>query len=250
MNTSDLTLILDNSDYNRQRVDPRIGDPLYIHLSDLKLFIDSITNRRYESILDYGCGGSPYKQLFQTPRYLRADYTNMPNLDYLIGEDGKIPTVDNQFDLVLSTQVLEHVADSQCYLREACRVLRPGGTLALTTHGIWEDHGCPYDFYRWTADGIALELKNAGFDVCRVSKLTTGPRAVAINFFHSLHRFPSSRRSGLGLTIWLLKQFGTNSSSIHRWLDVSFPNNRIVSDSTEEGHRLYLALGCIAVKPN
>jgi hypothetical protein len=30
--------------------------------------------------------------------------------------------------------------------------------VVLTTHGLFEDDGCPCDFPRWTADGLRLEL--------------------------------------------------------------------------------------------
>ena len=44
-------------------------------------------------------------------------------------------------------------------------LLKPGGFLVLTTHGLFGDHGCPYDFQRWTADGLRLLLERAGFQI-------------------------------------------------------------------------------------
>jgi SAM-dependent methyltransferase len=51
--------------------------------------------------------------------------------------DAPLPFGDGEFDLVLCAETLEHVRDVQLLLSEARRVLRPGGTLALTTpaHG-------------------------------------------------------------------------------------------------------------------
>ena len=51
--------------------------------------------------------------------------------------DVPLPLEDSTFDLVLCAETLEHVRDVQLLLSEARRVLRPGGTLALTTpaHG-------------------------------------------------------------------------------------------------------------------
>jgi ubiquinone/menaquinone biosynthesis C-methylase UbiE len=47
------------------------------------------------------------------------------------GED--LPFADNQFELVLCAETLEHVQDVQRLLSEVRRVLRPGGRLAVTT---------------------------------------------------------------------------------------------------------------------
>lgn len=45
----------------------------------------------------------------------------------------KLPFPDASFDVAISFQVIEHVADDAAYLREAKRILKPGGTLLLIT---------------------------------------------------------------------------------------------------------------------
>ncbi len=55
---------------------------------------------------------------------------------------------------MLSTQVLEHVTDPRLYLAECHRVLRPGGPLLLSTHGIMVYHPDPVDYWRWTGAGL------------------------------------------------------------------------------------------------
>jgi SAM-dependent methyltransferase len=61
-----------------------------------------------------------------------------PKLDFrLIPVDGPLPLDDNAFDLVWSSEVIEHVADTGRWLSEVRRVLAPGGRLLLTT----PDHG-------------------------------------------------------------------------------------------------------------
>ena len=236
-------------EYNRQRVAPVRDDEYYIHLADLRQFLEKIVHEKHSSILDYGCGGSPYKSLFKFDRYVRADYVSCLGIDLKINDDGRLECNDDQFSLVLTTQVLEHVQDPQAFLREAYRVLVPGGRLVLTTHGIWEDHGCPYDFRRWTADGLRHEIQSAGFEVQEMDKLTTGPRATLFLFARILNSLCVSRRTTFGWAMWLLRRslFGSNSRR-HRWMDVQFAENCVVSDSTP-GHISYLALGCIATKP-
>lgn len=239
---------ISETDYNRQRLSPQLSDRYYVHLSDLKLFLDLHTNHSYDHVLDYGCGGSPYRDLFKAKRYIRADYVDCGSMDYLIGEDGKLPLANESVDLVISTQVLEHVFSPQKYLAEALRVLRPGGKLILTTHGIWEDHGCPYDFWRWTADGLSRELGQAGFRVTKSYKITTGVRAVMFHFSQIFHHVKDSRRGLFGWSLWLLKRSAFNiSQKRHRWMDNYFYEHRLVPSSMP-GHGFYLCLGVECTK--
>ena len=49
------------------------------------------------------------------------------------GDVGQLPFADGVADVVVAGEVLEHVTDLSGVLAEACRVLRPGGTLVLDT---------------------------------------------------------------------------------------------------------------------
>ena len=49
-----------------------------------------------------------------------------------LGDVRALPLRDRQFDLVLATDIIEHVDDDLAALRELARVLKPGGRLLLT----------------------------------------------------------------------------------------------------------------------
>lgn len=49
------------------------------------------------------------------------------------GDVTRLPFAAGVADVVVAGEVLEHVADPPALVREACRVLRPGGTLVLDT---------------------------------------------------------------------------------------------------------------------
>ncbi|MDQ5838158.1 MAG: class I SAM-dependent methyltransferase [Acidobacteriota bacterium] len=120
-----------------------------------------------ERLLDFGCGNKPYRELFSAKftEHVGADIEGNEDAEVVIGADGRLPVADREFDCVLSSQVLEHVGDAQLYLRESFRVLRPGGSLVLSTHGVWPYHPDPTDFWRWTKDGLVREISRAGFEV-------------------------------------------------------------------------------------
>jgi SAM-dependent methyltransferase len=118
------------------------------------------------SVLDYGCAEIPYRDLFGSGvRFEGADIPGNPHATIELERDGSLPVPDQTFDAVISTQVLEHVADPARYLSECHRVLRPGGKLLLSTHGIMVYHPDPDDYWRWTCAGLRLAVEDAGFDV-------------------------------------------------------------------------------------
>jgi SAM-dependent methyltransferase len=67
---------------------------------------------------------------------------------------------DGSFDLVLSFDVLEHIADSDAHLAEVRRVLVPGGAYALQTPNKWTNSVFETirwrSFTAWKADHCAL----------------------------------------------------------------------------------------------
>ena len=48
------------------------------------------------------------------------------------GDALRLPFPDDTFDRIIASEVLEHVPDDQAALDELFRVLKPGGTLAVT----------------------------------------------------------------------------------------------------------------------
>jgi SAM-dependent methyltransferase len=104
-----------------------------------------------EAVLDVGCGERPYAGLF--PGAVGFDVPGNPHAD-LHGSLEAIPVGDASFDLVLCLQVLEHVPDPGAAVRELRRVVRPGGRVLLSTHGVYPLHPNPDDLWRWTHQGL------------------------------------------------------------------------------------------------
>ena len=117
-------------------------------------------------MVDYGCADRPYVDFLPYGvNYVGVDLPGNPKADLELGPDGTIPVPSGTVDLVLSTQVLEHVENPPAYLAECARVLSPGGKLLLSTHGIMYYHPDPEDYWRWTRAGIRRLLEDQGFGV-------------------------------------------------------------------------------------
>jgi len=66
------------------------------------------------------------------------------NIDYSISPSERLPFPDSSFDVYLSVSVIEHIKFKGDALREAARVLRPGGLLIMTFDVLEEDYGMIY----------------------------------------------------------------------------------------------------------
>jgi SAM-dependent methyltransferase len=247
----DLGIHIRTDIYLRERLFPEPGEVTYLHLSDLRLALESVRTNEKISILDYGCGGSPYRSMFPNASYKRADYLQGKDdqLDYILSEDSLVKETDGTFDLVLSTQVIEHIENPKLYFKECFRLLKSKGYLYVTTHGTYPDHGCPYDFYRWTSDGLTRDLVSAGFEIRRAEQHTTGPRAL---FFHcdcQCNNLRSSRRTIFAFGLYVFRGLYLRLRPwLHRMCDTHFANNRVVTKDLGN-HSLYIVTACLAQKP-
>jgi SAM-dependent methyltransferase len=145
-------------------------------------------------VLDYGCADTPYRHFFPpSVEYLAADLPGNPDATITISDDGTVPLDDASVDVVLSTQVLEHVSDPALYLRECARLLRPGGRMLLSTHGFMVYHPDPVDFWRWTSAGLQEEVARAGLEVVRFEGIM-GLGATGLQLFQDAIMLRVSRR--------------------------------------------------------
>ena len=62
---------------------------------------------------------------------------------------------DGHFDAILIIEVLEHVTDPRRAAAEIQRLLKPGGSLVLSTPFIFPLHDRPHDFFRYTKYGLS-----------------------------------------------------------------------------------------------
>jgi SAM-dependent methyltransferase len=135
-------------------------------------------------ILDVGCGTRPYESLFEGWDYIGIDVeeSGRPSEYKKVDRyfDGlTIPFEDGSFDAVVCTEVMEHCVDPERLASEMLRVLRPHGTAVITVPFMWGEHELPYDFRRYSVNGINRLLESVGFDAIRVERSQPGIEAIA-----------------------------------------------------------------------
>lgn len=241
---------IQQEEYLRSRVEPRPGDLDYIHLVDLLEALKPHGSDEPLVILDYGSGGSPYRNLYPKADYRRADFVTTESLDYVLDADGRVAERDGLFDIILSTQVAEHVRDPRLYFRESLRLLKSGGRFICTTHGTYPDHGCPHDFQRWTVDGLARDIREAGFEVESSVKVTTNGRAMMyiIQRFSGWMTPPASSRTASAVFRLLRSVLHRTTAVWHRAADRWFDSNKVVRGEAPD-HEFYLGVIVVARKP-
>ena len=141
---------------------------LHYLIRDLKLAINSFASG---NLLDVGCGNKPYESLFEDKlnSYIGCDVIQRSdNKVDVICKATQLDFQDRRFDTVFSTQVMEHVDNSDVMMGECNRVLKPGGFLILSVPFCWELHEEPYDFFRFTKYGLQELCTRNNFEVVEI----------------------------------------------------------------------------------
>lgn len=114
--------------------------------------------------------------------YVGLDMRDGPGVD-IVGTADALPFGDATFDVVISTEMLEHDPAPWLSLAEMGRVLQPGGHLLLTTRGNgFGLHREPHDFWRFMPDAMPRLAELAS---CTPVALATDPEVPGI-FIHAV----------------------------------------------------------------
>jgi ubiquinone/menaquinone biosynthesis C-methylase UbiE len=103
-------------------------------------FILGAANYDQRCVLDLGCGqGLISKKLMELGAHVFGFDISFEMLKRnsnsvrIVGIGGNLPFKDNTFDIIVTVEVLQCIANQKEFFRECNRVLKPGGTFILTT---------------------------------------------------------------------------------------------------------------------
>ena len=108
----------------------------------------------YQAVLDAGCGFGGTLREIQTrykemnlvginidPRQLEIARQKVPGVSFIEGDACVLPFKSSTFDRVLAVECIFHFSSRLQFLKEAARVLKPGGLIALSDFVPWKTNG-------------------------------------------------------------------------------------------------------------
>jgi ubiquinone/menaquinone biosynthesis C-methylase UbiE len=129
------------------------------NLSNRDKFITEISkNIKNKKVLDVGAGSAPYRKYFESNNEYRThdaiplkseqlrDGQGYSQID-IVSDISKIPLENESIDVILCTEVLEHVPFPINAIAEMSRLLKSGGLIILTAPLQSGLHQTPYHFY-------------------------------------------------------------------------------------------------------
>ena len=131
--------------------------------------------RRYVrgETIDLGCGESPFQPFLteSVTAYHTLDLFSPPGKVTHVGDIQDMSMIpDGRYDSAICLQVLEHVPDPHKAMREAYRILKPGGVMVVSVPHLSRLHDEPLDYYRFTMYGVRQLYERAGFGVVEIQR--------------------------------------------------------------------------------
>ena len=182
-------------------------------------------------LLDLGCGPVPLYGLYQSlpTTVVCADWANSlhgnAHLDVLCDINRPLPFVDGSFDVVVLSDVLEHVAEPGELISEIARLLTAEGNLLMSVPFLYWIHEAPHDYFRYTEFALRRLLERVGLRVISVESLGGLPEVLADLTAKGLVRLPILGTAVAALLQDLVGFIGRHrkSSSLTRRTSEIFP---------------------------
>ena len=135
---------------------------LFTFNSALELFYNTRINKD-SKVIDLGYGDGSFLKSLERNQVESKGY----DYDTVNFENEEIPEASNTYDFITSNSVIEHLSDATNLLKEAHRILKPGGKLILITPNFFYDYKNFYDdpthVNPFTIEKLETMLEMSGF---------------------------------------------------------------------------------------
>jgi len=149
--------------------------------------------------------------------------------DYEFDLEEIFPLKNESYDCVLCLNVLEHVFNFQNIVNESFRILKPGGRLIGAVPFLFNVHGSPNDYFRYTKSALVRVTTDAGFKDIEIKELGFGLFSVIYQLKFGLYRPNFIKYVAMNLGVFLDKII------LHKFLKIIRPNHHLTQE--------YLPLG-------
>jgi SAM-dependent methyltransferase len=142
-----------------------------MHLNS-RLIFQHIARQHFEpgmKVLEIGPDADPttYQEMVgdDSIEWHTLDIKEKHNVTFVAPSEYTFPIPDDQYDIVVSANVIEHVRRIWVWLREVKRVCKPGGLVITITPVSWPYHAVPYDCWRIYPEGMRALYEECGLEV-------------------------------------------------------------------------------------
>lgn len=153
-----------------------IVHPQYTVLKFQREAIEEAKKYAKGKLIDIGCGRMPYRKELEplVDSYIGVDHPKVSKLyksdvkPEVLADAKKLPFQNNSFDIALLIQVLEHVDEPGKVIKEAARVLKPGGILIISVPFFYPLHDMPYDWGRYSPTALKSFIDQASLRLVKI----------------------------------------------------------------------------------
>lgn len=142
-----------------------------------------VAEKRVLEVGSYDVNGSvrPYIESLSPAQYLGVDASAGPRVDQVVDCMQLCAEVGDGWDIVISTEMLEHVRDWQVCVEQLAAAVAPGGLLLVTTRSPgFKYHPYPEDHWRYTPAAMAQILAVLDLDCVKLEDDSQAPGVLVL----------------------------------------------------------------------